>query len=79
MKLPDVSQFLEQFKAIACSPVPTCVCNCEFDEEGPLKFECEGCKREMPYCYGADDHLPTGESLYPYCDDCAAIISSCYL
>jgi hypothetical protein len=85
----DLSKYSEQFKAIADRPTPACFCGeCdnpelleEYFEEGEevaelATFDCEGCKREMPWCYGADDHLSTGESLFDYCDDCAAVIVS---
>jgi hypothetical protein len=43
--------------------------NCQCGECEPAEtFECAGCHREQPYCYGAADEF------YPYCDDCVAEI-----
>ncbi len=83
--LPDVSQFAEQFRAIAYCPVPACFCgecddpdlreeHCLEEGEDLATFDCAGCKRELPWCFGADDHLASGESLFDYCDNCAEVI-----
>jgi hypothetical protein len=77
----DLNKYSAQFKAIADRPVPACFCGeCDDplldddEEEGPNRFDCGGCDREMPWCYGADDHLSDGTSLFDYCDDCAIVI-----
>lgn len=44
-------------------------CFCGECEPG-LTYQCAGCSRIVPYCYGADDEL------YDYCDHCAANISN---
>lgn len=73
----------EFFSRVALEPVPTCWCKeCDdsnyWDESEtePRRFECEGCKRELPWCYGADDTLDNGESMFDYCDNCAVLLIS---
>ena len=77
-KTIDLNKYSEQFKAIAYCPVPACTCGlCEDGEEWgePATYECEGCKRSVFFCYGADDHLSDGTSLFDHCDDCANVIT----
>jgi hypothetical protein len=79
-RMIDLNRYSEQFKAIAAKPVPECHCfECNIagsieTGEGPLRFDCEGCKRDIPWCYGAADELSDGTSLFEYCDDCANVI-----
>jgi hypothetical protein len=62
-------------------PVPQCTCKeCddpqfwEADETEPRRFDCDGCKREVPWCFGADDESPMGDEMFDYCDSCAVAI-----
>ena len=47
-----------------------CVCpgRCIYaDANGKMRFfRCKGCRRTMPWCFGA------GDEYFDYCDDCAA-------
>jgi hypothetical protein len=48
-------------------PDVECFCNTCAEEDN--YYECEGCKRIVPYCFGASDRY------YEYCDDCALYLS----
>ena len=48
---------------------PKCMCGgtiCGVRKGKPLlrTYKCKGCKRQVPWCFGADDDLPH------HCDDC---------
>ena len=59
MKVVLEDRFLEEVK---------CFCD-ECEAEGNY-YDCEGCKRTVPWCFGAADKY------FDYCDDCASVLSA---
>lgn len=60
------------FDAIAMKPAARCACGgaiCGVRDDGEPRirsYRCRGCRRRVPWCFGADDDAPD------YCDDCWA-------
>lgn len=76
--LPDVSQFDEQFKAIAATGEAECGCGWCPDTTGFASgptYECSGCKRQIPWCNGSDGIFPDGSSNFAFCNECCSMIS----
>ena len=58
--------FSSQASSVACvygDEDDSCIYLCDYCIEGNI-YECELCKREVPYCFGASDNF------FEYCDDC---------
>ncbi len=60
-KLRDRGFYTNLPQTVAC----TCGRCDEPEDEEPMYYECVGCRRTVPYCFGQDDEL------FDYCDECA--------
>lgn len=59
-------EFQQKFQQIANKPSPDCTCGeCEIEDQ---YYQCDGCKRIVPWCFGAADKY------FDYCDDCVSEI-----
>lgn len=77
INLSDITALAE----IAKERPPVCDCgNCyavfdnEHEELERVTYQCAGCKRNVPLCFGGDGKFSDGSSSYDYCDDCFVAI-----
>ena len=68
-RLADISANVLQCDIINLPVQSEVKCTCGECEPENQYYQCEGCKRIVPWCFGAADKY------FDYCDDCAAELS----
>jgi len=69
-KLANISSNVLQCDRLSHPIQSEVKCTCGECEQENQYYECEGCKRIVPWCFGAADKY------FDYCDDCAAKLSA---